>query len=65
MAKYMVSCYYEYVGKVAVEANSMEEAFSKGLEMCNDMTTADLYYVGGTNAAVMDENGDEQFFDIY
>jgi hypothetical protein len=64
MAKYIVRCYYEYVGKGAVEANSMEEAFAKGLEICNEMTTADLYYVGGINAVVMDENGGEQQFDI-
>lgn len=64
MAKYIVRCYYRYVGKVGVEANSMEEAFAKGLEICEEMATADLYFVDATDAVVKDENGNEQLFYI-
>ena len=64
MAKYIVRCYYEYVGKVVVEADSFEEACDKGLKLCEDMTTDDLYFCGGTTAEVQDENGGIEQFSI-
>ena len=64
MAKYVVRCYYEYVGRVAVEANSFEEAFDKGFALCEDMTTEELYFCGGTTAEVQDENGGIEQFSI-
>jgi hypothetical protein len=64
MGKYIVRCYYEYVGKVAVEADSFDEACDKGLKLCEDMTTDDLYFCGGTIAEVQDENGGIEQFSI-
>lgn len=64
MAKYIVRCYYEYVGKVVVEADSFEEAFDKGFDLCEKMATEDLYFCGGTTAEVQNENGGIEQFTI-
>lgn len=57
MAKYEVRCYYQYVGSVEVEADSIEEASEKGFEICDKMPTEDLDYVGYMDAEVIDEEG--------
>ena len=57
MAKYIVKCYYQYVGSVEVEADSIEDAYNKGFEICEDMYTSDLDYVDYIDAEVIDEEG--------
>lgn len=58
MAKYKVHCYYEFVGIVEVEADSIEDAFEKGIELCADMSVDDLRYVGPTDSEVIDTDGE-------
>lgn len=58
MAKYLVRCYYTYCGTVEVEANSIEEAAEIGYVKCENMTSAELEYVGFTDSEVQDENGE-------
>lgn len=57
MAKYEVKCYYQYVGSVEVEADSIEEAYEKGFAICDKMSTEDLEYVDYMDAEVIDEEG--------
>ena len=57
MAKYIVKCYYQYVGSVEVEADSIEDAYNKGFDICEDMSTSDLDYVDYIDAEVIDEEG--------
>ena len=57
MAKYEVKCYYQYVGSVEVEADSIEEAYEKGFAICDKMHTQDLDYVDYMDAEVVDEDG--------
>lgn len=64
MAKYIVRCYYEYVGLVEVDADSFEDAFDKGFALCEEMTTEELFFCGGTNAEVTSENGGIEQFTI-
>lgn len=58
MAKYKVNCYYQYVGVVEVEADSAEEAFEKGYDLCDKMTTEQLDYVDYMDAEVIAEDGE-------
>lgn len=58
MAKFTVRCYYTYCGIVEVEANSIEDAARIGNVKCEDMTSAELEYVGQTDIEVQDENGE-------
>ena len=58
MAKFKVNCYYTYVGCAEVEANTIEEAYGKGYDICSDMTTDELYFCGFTDCTVTDENGE-------
>lgn len=58
MAKYKVHCYYEYVGIVEVEEDSIEEAFEKGFELCDVMEIDDLRYVGYNDSEVIDSDGE-------
>lgn len=55
MAKFKVNCYYTYVGSVEVEAETLDEAFDKGYELCDKMSSDELDYVGYTDAEVIDE----------
>jgi hypothetical protein len=55
MAKFTVKCYYTYVGSVEVEAETLDEAFDKGYELCDKMSSEELDYVGYTDAEVIDE----------
>lgn len=55
MAKFKVNCYYTYVGSVEVEAETLDEAFDKGFELCDKMSSDELDYVGYTDAEVIDE----------
>lgn len=57
MAKFTVKCYYTYVGSVEVEAETLDEAFDKGYELCDKMLSDELDYVGYTDAEVIDEKG--------
>ena len=57
MAKYIVKCYYQYVGSVEVEADSIEDAYDKGFDICDKMSTSDLDYVDYIDAEVIDEEG--------
>ena len=57
MAKFKVKCYYSYVGETEVEADTIEEAFSKGYDICDKMSSEELDYVGYTDAEVIDEEG--------
>lgn len=57
MAKFKVRCYYTYVGCVEVEAKNEEEAYVKGCDLCNGMSTEDLTYVGYTDCEVTNESG--------
>lgn len=57
MAKYIVRCYYQYVGRVEVEADSVEEAYNKGYAICDDMTTEELDYVDYMDGEVEEEDG--------
>lgn len=59
MEKFKVNCYYTYCGCVEVEADTIEEAYEKGYDICSNMTTDDLYFCGynGTGT-VTDENGE-------
>jgi hypothetical protein len=57
MAKFTVKCYYTYVGSVEVEAETLDEAFDKGYELCDKMSSDELDYVGYTDAEVIDEAG--------
>ena len=62
MAKrFIVRCYYEYVARVEVEADSYEEAFDKAFPICEGMATEELTYVGGVNAEVECDNVIEQY----
>lgn len=58
MPKYKVKCYYQYVGSVEVEADSIEEAYDKGFEICDKMSTNELDYVDYMDAEVVDEKGE-------
>ena len=58
MAKFQVRCYYTYVGRVFVEAENEEDAFNKGYDLCNDMSTEDLDYVGYTDGEVITMGGE-------
>lgn len=62
MAKFKVRCYYQYVGRVLVEADSPEDAFEKGYKVCSAMATSDLEYVGEINAEVEHEDGEIEEF---
>ena len=64
MAKYIVRCYYEYVGRVEVDTDSVEDAFDKGYALCEEMTTEELFFCGGTTAEVQNENGGIEQFTI-
>ena len=57
MAKYKVKCYYQYVGSVEVEADSVEEAREKGFAICDKMSTEDLDYVDYMDTEVIEEDG--------
>ena len=57
MAKFKVNCYYTYVGSVEVEADTIEEAFEKGYELCTEMGTDDLSYIGYTDGEVIENDG--------
>lgn len=57
MAKYIVRCYYQYVGRVVVEADSVEEAYNKGYDICDKMKTEELDFVDYIDAEVEDEEG--------
>lgn len=57
MAKYEVRCYYCYVGTTIVEADSVEEAYEKGWDICDKMSTDDLQYVNFMDEEVIDEDG--------
>ena len=57
MAKFRVNCYYTYVGTTEVEADTIEEAYDKGFEICDQMRSDELNYVDYTDAEVIDENG--------
>ena len=57
MAKYIVRCYYQYVGRVVVEADSVEEAYNKGYNICDKMETKELDYVDYIDAEVEDDTG--------
>ena len=57
MKKYIVRCYYQYVGKVEVEADSVEEAFNKGYDICDKMKTEELDYVDYIDSEVEEEDG--------
>ena len=57
MAKFKVNCYYTYVASVDVEAENEDEAFDKGFELCDQMSSEELDYVGYTDAEVIDEEG--------
>ena len=57
MAKFTVKCYYTYVGSVEVEAETLDEAFDKGYELCDKMSSDELDYVGYTDAEVIDDEG--------
>lgn len=58
MAKYKVNCYYQFVGSVEVEADSLDEAFEKGFEICDKMESEDLTYVNYLDGEVMDSDGE-------
>jgi hypothetical protein len=58
MPKFIVKCYYQYVGSVEVEADSIEEAYDKGFEICDKMSTKELDYVNYLDAEVIDEEGE-------
>lgn len=58
MAKYRVRCFYTYCGSVEVEADSIEEARNKGHELCSEMTTDELEYIGYTDTEVEGEDDD-------
>jgi hypothetical protein len=58
MAKYKVNCYYQFVGSVEVEADSLDEAFEKGFEICDKMKSEDLTYVNYLDGEVMDSDGE-------
>ena len=58
MAKYKVHCYYTYVGTVTVEANSEEDAYNKGLAMCDNIRTDELEFVGYSNSCAYPINED-------
>lgn len=62
MAKYIVKCYYEYVATVEVEADSYDEAYEKGFDMCDAMPTEALEYVGTLETEVFDEQYDMETF---
>ena len=62
MAKYKVKCFYTYCGEVEVEAETMMEAINKGQELCSEMTTNELDYVGYSDTEVEDENGEISYF---
>lgn len=57
MAKYKVNCYYTYVGSVEVEADTIEEAYDKGYEICDKMHSDELDFVGYTDGEVIDDSG--------
>lgn len=57
MAKFTVKCYYTYVGSVEVESETLDEAFDKGYELCDKMSSDELDYVGYTDAEVIDDEG--------
>lgn len=56
MPKFKVNCYYTYVASVEVEAENKDEAFDKGYELCDKMSSEELDYVGYTDAEVIDED---------
>lgn len=58
MAKYKVHCYYTYVGSVIVEANSEEDAYNKGVSLCDSMHTDELEFVGYSNSCAYPINED-------
>lgn len=58
MGKYKVNCYYQFVGSVEVEADSIDEAFEKGFEICDKMGSEDLTYVNYLDGEVMDSEGE-------
>lgn len=64
MAKFRVNVYYQYVGSVNVEAESFEEAFDKGFDLCEAMETSDLDFLGAIDAEVKQENGGEETFNL-
>lgn len=53
MAKFKVVCYYTYAGISVVEADSIEDAYSKGYDECDAMGTNDLEYIGFSDARVI------------
>lgn len=55
--KYLVRCYYTYCGVVEVEAESVEEASEIGYELCSEMPTEKLDFVGYNGMEVQDETG--------
>jgi hypothetical protein len=57
MVKFKVNCYYTYVASVEVEAENEDEAFDKGYELCDQMSSEELDYVGYIDAEVIDEKG--------
>ena len=57
MAKFKVYSYYQYVGISEVEAESAEEAFDKGYDLNEKLTTDNLYYVEYLDSEVVAEDG--------
>lgn len=58
MAKFTVNCYYTYVATVEVEADSYEEAYDKGYNLCDDMPTDELHFCGFREGTVVNEKGE-------
>lgn len=63
MAKFKVNCYYQYVGSVEVEADTIEEAYNKGFEICDNMSTDELDYLNYIDGEVIDAEGKIHEFD--
>ena len=64
MAKFRVNVYYQYVGSVDIEAESFEDAFNKGFDLCEAMETSDLDFIGAIDAEVKQENGGMEVFNL-
>lgn len=59
MEKFKVNVYYKYAAYIEVDAESIEDAYDKGLAIADKMTKDKLEYVGHSEGdVVIDSEGE-------
>ena len=63
MATYKVKVYYEYAMEVEVEADSIKDAYDKGIEIADEMDESNLQFISSKDTEVYTNEGSIIKFD--